>query len=499
MKLLLPILIALCSSAWAEIPPVVVARVKDSGIEKLPGMPEKGWESVSVPAWYADARLGVMICWGPNSVPEYDLYGLYFRSMYTQGGNELKVYDYHCRVYGHPTRFGYKDLIPLWKGSAWKPDVQAEFFKKNRFKYLITTAAFHDNFDCYDSTCQSWNSVKMGIKRDVVGEWRSAADKAGLRFGVYDGRGVTGLLSRARSSDVIGFRSGKTYDGCMTAADGKGLWWEGYDPQELYFPFTDESSYDVYGKWWLMRAKELVDKYQPQLYFIDAEGLPFDENGVKFLSYYLDHTREPVVLLKGVAPQRALVVNYDINPSDQTLSMPWQTTSTLVNSWYYRPDRDYLDVQKAVQLLMDVVSRNGNLLLNVGLDAEGRISRKQRDTIEALGKWLKVNGEAVYGTHPWKISGSGPMRFTCKEGLIYVYMPSMPKETIMIPALGRAFGVGLQTKELKKVELLGRNDNIVWKLTHQGVEIQPVEVKEIKIPGMKARPAHPGYVFKLQY
>ena len=491
-----------CAALHAQTPERIASLVQDAGIAEMSTEPSCGWANVSIPSWFTDARLGVMLCWGPNSVPEYDLYGLYFRSMYTQGGNELQVYDYHSRVYGHPTRFGYKDLIPLWKGEKWEPEKLADFFKENGFKYLVATAAFHDNFDCYDSSHQSWNSVKMGIKRDVIGEWKSAAEKAGLPFGVYDGRGVTGLLCRARNSDVIGFRSGKVYDGRLKAADGKGLWWEGYDPQELYYSFAGSDSDEVYAGWWWLRAKEIVDKYQPQLYFMDAGGMPFGRTGEQFFSYFIDKTEEPVAVLKGVAPQRAIVANYDIKPVSQVMDMPWQTTSTLISTWYYRPDRDYLDVNKAVLLLMDVVSRNGNLLINVALDETGQIPEQQRETLEGLGDWLRINGEAVYGCRAWHLSGYGKtMRFTCCDNKLYVFVPALPVKKLNIPVLGRAYGVGMENREIRSVDLLGKPDKVVWERTEKGLSVEPPEKKSplVKIPKLKKKKLPPGFVYRVTF
>jgi alpha-L-fucosidase len=478
--------------------------------EKVPFTPD--WASLhhyTVPEWYRDAKFGIFLHWGVFSVPETSCW--YAREMYLQGGtgDGDRVYRYHLEHYGHPSKFGFKDLIPLWKAEKWDPDELVALFKRIGARYVVSVAVHHDNFDNFASTYQPWNSVNMGPHRDIIGDWRKAILKQGLRFGVssHNDRAWQ-WLNPSHGSDSSGPLKGVPYDGDLTLADGKGKWWEGYDPRDLYCvphagdPMLPDSSYMQLGEppdaafrlRWFRRTKELVEKYQPDLLWFDGP-MPLQNNygpkqpgtedyGLQIASLFYNQNQaahegrlEAVLNIKswgaGTVPdESAVVLDIEKGLVDGIRPNPWQTDTSILPDWVYTPGPATLSDEVIVHNLCDIVSKNGNLLLNVSLKADGTLPQDQREILEHVGDWLSVNGEAIFGTRPWKVFGEGPtriqagdfkenthpftaqdIRFTSKGDTLYAIFMGWPADgTVRIGSVPRA----------RSVELIGCKDAITW-------------------------------------
>lgn len=423
-----------------------------SGSEKVY---EATWESLgqyTVPAWFKDAKFGLFMHWGPQSLAiEHN--GWVARHMYMQEGADWgNDYNKHVLNYGHPSEFGYKDLIPLWKAENWDPDSLVRFFKECGIRYIVPVAVHHDNFDTFESTYQPWNSVNMGPRRDIIGDWMKAARRHGLKFGVSSHNDRTWYwFHPSKGVDRTGPLKGKRYDGWLRAEDGEGKWWEGYDPSDLYAvpnseSYEDDAHYmkrgtvppDWYRKNWFKRTKELVDKYRPDLLWFDGP-MPirihenadaelqahFEQVGLELTAYYYNRNKEwngaeGIVNLKswgpGTVPDPSAIV-MDIEKGTLTEINPnyWQA-ETSIGSWFYNGTEDAeLSTRVIIHNLCDIVSKNGNLLLNIGLKPDGTLVSSERQTLVEIGEWLSINGEAIYGTRPWLTFGEVDTKLTAGD------------------------------------------------------------------------------------
>ncbi len=465
------------------------------------GVPPRGpvqprWESLvdhyRYPDWFRDAKFGIWSHWGPQSVPEQgDWYG---RFLYMQGH---PMADFHRRTYGHPAEFGMKDLFPRWTAAAWEPEALMRRFARAGAKYFVSLACHHDNFDCYASSHHGWNATRIGPKRDVVGTWARAARAAGLRFGVSNHVShAWHWYQPAYGYDAEGPRRGERYDAWrLTAADGRGTWWEGLDPQALYTgrhmvaPDGIASAaamtawHDAHdGQWietpppgdarfprqWLARQQELVERYRPDLCYFDNTELPFGRIGLEAAAHYYNraidwHGALDVVLTaKQLKPHArfGLVQDVERGFSDRLWEEPWQT-DTCLGDWFYNrarfADRSYKSAEAVVQRLADVVAKNGNLLLSVPQRGDGSIDAEEERILDDLAGWMAVNGEAIFGSRPWRVYGEGPtrlaegmqnegafrgfdprdVRFTVNRGALYVLFLAPPTRPVAIAALGR--------------------------------------------------------------
>lgn len=444
------------------------------------------------PDWFRDAKFGIWSHWGPQAVPEQgDWYG---RFLYMQGH---PMADFHRRTYGHPTDFGMKDLFPRWTAAAWEPEALMQRFARAGAKYFVSLASHHDNFDCFDSRHHAWNATAIGPKRDVVGTWERAARGAGLRFGVSNHIShAWHWYQPAYGYDPEGARAGERYDAYrLTKADGRGQWWDGLDPQDLYTGrhfvapdgITSIASMNAWhdahdGAWvetpppgnhrfvqqWLLRQNDLIDRYKPDLCYFDNYELPFGRTGLEAAAHYYNRSIEwhgdiQVVLTAKQLKPRArfgLVQDVERGFSDRLWDEPWQT-DTCIGDWFYNrsrfTDRSYKSAADVVQRLADVVSKNGNLLLSVPQRGDGSIDAEEERILDDLAGWMAVNGEAIFGTRPWRIYGEGPtrlsagmqnegafkgfderdVRFTTKDGALYVLFLKRPARAITVAALGR--------------------------------------------------------------
>jgi len=397
------------------------------------------WESLNgyqPPEWFRDAKFGIFVHWGAMSVPEKSCW--YGRQMYmthgSYGGGE--VYRHHLQQYGHPSQFGFKDLIPLWTAENFDPDELAALAATAGARYVVAVAVHHDNVDNFASTHQPWNSVNLGPKRDVIADWKAAIEGQGLRFGVssHCDRAWQWFHS-SHGSDSTGALAGVPYDGNLTLADGQGHWWEGYDPSDLYGrphqgdPMASDESYmqvgeppdEAFQRNWFLRTSELLDRYHPDLLYFDGP-LPFGRHGLRLAAEFYnanqqrhDGRLDAVLNIKSWGPatvpdRSAVVLDVEKGGFDRTVPFAWQTDTSILPDWIYTPQEHALSDTVIIHNLCDIVSKNGNLLLNISPRADGSLPDDQRRTLSNLGDWLEMNGEAIYHTRPWRIFGEGTSR-----------------------------------------------------------------------------------------
>jgi alpha-L-fucosidase len=449
----------------------------DAGIPQGPFA--ANWDSLQnykIPAWYEDAKFGIFLHWGLYSVPAFNN-EWYSRNMYQPDMPEFK---HHLETYGPQTKFGYKDFIALFKAEKFDARRWAELFRKTGAKYVVPVAEHHDGFSMYANSYSEWNAVKMGPKRDVIGELSVAIRQQGLHFG----------LSSHRAEHYWFFDGGRKFDSDVQDPKYADFYGDAV-PQEQ--PPTQPFLKD-----WLARSAELVDKYNPELIYFDwwigekPEYAPYVQ---KFAAYYYDRAAErkaEVVLnYKNTAmPENTAVLDVERGHFTDTRARHWQTdTSISWKSWCYIENDDLKSPEALIQLLVDVVSKNGNLLLNVGPKADGTFAPEAEQRMLAIGRWLEVNGEAIYGTRPWKKFGEGPaqmtagafkegsdkpytsedIRFTTKPGALYAIAMKRPSDNRLLikslPSTDPSVRIG-------GVSVLGSSSNVNWQATPGGVAME---------------------------
>jgi alpha-L-fucosidase len=459
----------------------------------------------AVPDWFRDAKLGIWAVWGPESVPMQGDW--YARNLYLQGGRQNQ---YHVEHYGHPSKFGFKDIIPLWKAEKWEPEQLMDLYQKAGAKYFCMIAMHHDNFDCWDSKFQRWNSVNMGPKRDIAGEWQKAAQKYGLRFGMTEHLAASWwFYSTAKGADTNGAMAGVPYDG--TDSSYADLYWSGNEKPDGNYYLTNAP--EAVKATWYNRVKDMIDRYHPDLVYSDSP-LPYpDEYGRKLLAhYYNDSIHQHAGKLEAIYnckedSQGRWVQDLErgvmpgINPN------PWQT-DTCVGDWYYKTGIAYKSSATVLQMLADIVSKNGNLLLNFPPRPDGTLDEQEMKFLADLATWMPINGEAIFGTRPWLVYGEGPskakggmfnednlrytaqdIRFTTKGGALYALVLGWPDDhRIIIRSLATGSG------KTATVNLLGHAGPLDSKQTHEGLivtmpEQKPCEhVFALKIEGSDLKP-----------
>ena len=435
------------------------------------------------PDWFRDAKLGMWAHWGPQAVPmDGDWYA---RGMYEEGNGH---YKHHIANYGHPSEHGYKDIIPLWKAEKWDPERLMALYKKAGAKYFVSMASHHDNFFLWNSKLHRWNAVAMGPKRDVVGDWQKAATKEGLRFGVSEhlGASFTWFQSSHRA-DKAGPKAGVPYDG----ADPK--------YQDLYhFPAdpNDKGWYSNNPKWqqqWYEEIKELVDNYHPDLLYTDG-GVPFgNEVGRSLIAhlYNADAARNARMEVVYTCKQQSngmWVEDLERGVMPGIRPYPWQT-DTSIGDWYYNKNWKYRGADWVIHMLVDIVSKNGNLLINVVQRPDGSLDPQPEQILAEMAKWIAINGEAIYETRPWLIHGEGPVRakgghfgedfaysakdirFTMKgDKTLYAFAMGWPADgKLVIRSLARFPEV---TGKITGVSLLGYAGQVKWTHDADGLAVQ---------------------------
>jgi alpha-L-fucosidase len=453
---------------------------------------EKSLKQYQCPEWFRDAKLGIWAVWGPESVPQQGDW--YAHRLYDPNDG---AYKYHVEHYGHPSRFGFKDIIPLWKAERWDPERLMGLYKKAGAKYFCMIAEHHDNFDCWNSQRRKWNSVNMGPKRDIAAEWQQAAKKHGLRFGMTEHLAASWwFYSVAKGADKKGPLAGVPYDGADPRyAD---LYWVGNEqPKENYYcPHGPTHIKQA----WFDRVEEMVDRYHPDLLYSDSP-LPYpDEFGRKLLArYYNDSARrhdgrvEAVYTCKQDS-QGMWVQDLERGVMDKICPVPWQT-DTCVGGWYYDLNlakaHGYKSTATVIQMLCDIVSKNGNLLLNFPPRPDGTLDDDELKILDGMAAWTAINGEAIYGTRPWKIFGESSrklqggmfnegalhytakdIRFTAKGNALYAVVLGWPEDRrLTVRSLAAASG------RITGVTLLGHSGDLPLSQTADGLIITLPEKK----------------------
>jgi alpha-L-fucosidase len=403
------------------------------------------WNSLTnyqAPEWFRDAKFGIWAHWGPQCQPEHGDW--YARNMYLPGQAD---YNSHLAEYGHPSTNGFKEVIHAWKAANFDPDKLLAFYKANGARYFMALANHHDNFDNFNSKYQPWNSVVLGPQKDLIGGWARAARKHGLRFAVsVHASRAWSWYEPAQGADKTGPLAGVPYDAKLTKAEGKGLWWQGLDPQELYAqnhqpgaklewswdPAKGSSTPDAaYMVKFFKRVQQLWDDYQPDQIYFDDHALPFhgitDEVGLELAAHFYNsstklHGRNEAVMNNKMLNEMqrcAMVYDIERGKAEGILPQPWQT-DTCIGSWHYDQaifkNHRYKSAASVIRMLADIVSKNGNLMLSVPLQRDGQPDTDEIEIVKNIGAWLKLNGEAIYATRPWKTYGEGPSTKSVEKG-----------------------------------------------------------------------------------
>lgn len=489
---------------------------KENAKEKMQtGMFSPSWESLKqyeTPEWFSDAKFGIWAHWGPQCQPEAGDW--YARHMYSEGHWQ---YNYHLNKYGHPSEFGFKDVINEWKAEKWDPEKLVALYKRAGAKYFFAMGNHHDNLDMWNSKYQEWNSVAVGPQKDILAGWARAAKNNDLPFGVsIHSAHAWRWYETAQQADKEGEFAGIPYDGKLTKADGKGKWWEGLDPQNLYaqnhtLSQESEDIGSIHKQWgwengatpptseyclnFYNRTVDMINQFNPDLIYFDDTALPLwpvSNVGLEIAAHYYNsnmkqHNGELEAVLFGKIltdeQKECMVWDVERGAPDTIQEKPWQSC-TCIGGWHY--DRgvynrsDYKSAKTVMQILIDIVSKNGNLLLNIPVRGDGSIDEKELKIVEDIATWMDINNECIFGTRPWSIYGEGPkaenanpinaqgfnegkggpytsndLRFTKKGDVLYAVVMELPEseQKVLIKSLSTESAYFNQTFDT--VELLG--------------------------------------------
>ncbi len=466
------------------------------------------WASLSqyeCPEWYRDAKFGIWNHWSPQCVPEDGDW--YARNMYVEGQEQ---YRHHREHYGPPSKLGYKDLCAQWTLEHWDAPQLMQLYKKAGARLFLALANHHDGFDTWNSKHHPWNAHNIGPRRDVIGTWARAAREQGLRFGVtvHQARNWW-WFQTAHAADTTGPFAGDAYDGRLTLADGKGQWWEGLDPQQLYGPKhpVDALPELSYVKHFYDRTRDLVDQHDPDLLYFDNSLLPLGWAGMCIGAYFYNRSLarhhsavEAVINVKDVpaALRGAVVSDIERGLNGDIEASAWQS-ETCIGEWHYQrklfdqPGEfgGYMHPRNAIHWMIDTVSKNGTFILNIPGRPDGTLDTKEVLILEKIGGWLNVNGEAIYGTRPWKVYGEGPtavrggsfqgnsvntlsaqdIRFTRNKAgtVVYAITLGWPENAVVAHSLGTA--APTMPGRVEHVELLGTEMAAAWQQTADGLRV----------------------------
>ena len=520
-------IVALSIMLFAGLMPVNAQSYKvpvsEADEPMMKGSFEPTWESLrtyEVPEWFRDAKFGIWAHWGPQCVEGSGDWMA--RELYMEGSWK---YQYHRDKYGHPSEFGFKDILPLFKAENWNPEQLVKFYAEEcGAQYFFALGNHHDNFDLWDSRYQEWNSQAIGPHKDLLEGWAKAAKKAGLPFGIsFHADHAWTWYEPSRRFDLKGEKRGVKYDGWLTKedgykpnADGTDKWWKGLDPQKLYAQDHDFSdrTWDngaIHSQWgwengaclptkdyvtnFYNRTLDAINRYDPSLIYFDVTVLPFypvSDAGMKIAAHMYNKGKgangktDRVVFGKILTDEmkEALVWDVERGAPNKIMERPWQCCNC-IGDWHYNTDvyekGRYKNAATIAKLLVDIVSKNGNMLLSVPLRADGTPDEKELAIMKEFGAWMKINKESIVKTRPWKIFGEGPIanadikinaqgfndgqytkagseviRFTqSKDGnVVYVTALAWPKDhSVKVRALSE--GNALCPQNIKKIELLG--------------------------------------------
>lgn len=497
-----------------------------------PGKFEPTWQSLSqyqAPEWFRNAKFGIWAHWGPQCQPEQgDWFG---RFMYNEGSSQ---YNWFVEHYGHPSKVGFKEVINDWKAQNWDPEKLVALYKRVGAQYFFAMANHHDNLDMWNSKYQEWNTLRVGPKKDIIAGWAEAAKKYNLPFGlsVHASHAWTWFETSQRS-DTAGPLKGVPYDGKLTKADGKGTWWEGLDPQELYaqnHSFSKGSEKDItalWGQWnwdngasipsqsycenFYNRTMDLINQYNPDLLYFDDTALPLypvSDAGLKIAAHYYNRNMathngklEAVLFGKVLTDEQKKCMVWDVERGapDKAQEKAWQTC-TCIGDWHYNrsvyDQNRYKSAKEVIHTLVDIVSKNGNLLLNIPVRGDGTIDDKEITILEGIAAWMEVNKESIFDTRPWTVFGEGPatdasnpvngpgfnegkiklsekdIRFNQKGNVLYATVLGVPVENINIKSLAKKNG----NVKVKKIEMLGSKEKLSWKQSADSLIIEKPKI-----------------------
>jgi alpha-L-fucosidase len=458
------------------------------------------WSSLSafkIPAWFRAAKFGIFIHWGVYSVPAFNN-EWYSRNMYVEGSPE---FEHHVKTYGPHKDFGYKDFIPLFKAERFNADEWAELFVQAGARYVVPVAEHHDGFQMYDSELSEWNAVQMGPKRDVLGELKAAFEKRELMFAASS--------HRAEHHWFMG--CGKSFDSDIKEPLVCGdFYWpsEASQPDQQAKRSKPHPTQEFLDDW-LMRTCEIIDKYRPCLLYFDwwIAHEAYVGHLRKIIAYYYNRGREWGQEVAVCYKHDALafgsgIVDVERGRFSEAKPYSWQTdTAVARNSWCYTTSLDYKSSKELICYLIDVVSKNANLLLNIGPKADGTIPKTDRQILLDIGKWLEVNGEAIYNSECWRYAAEGPtaevegqfsdglpgtgytredFRFTVANGCIYAICLEWPADgCVTVKSLGltsdhnKPLFAGL----IHNVEVVGYTGEVNWRVDEKGLHVEALGVK----------------------
>ena len=459
-------------------------------------------EGYQVPTWYEDGKFGIFIHWGPYCVPAFGN-EWYPRNMYLQNSRE---FVYHQKVFGHQSKFGYKDFIPMFTAEKFDATAWADLFLRAGAKFVVPVAEHHDGFAMYDSALSNWTAAKMGPKRDIIGELAAATRKQNMVFGV----------SSHRAEHWWFFNGGRDFDSDVQDPAYADLYGPAVSlPNDRYGLDVKPRPDATFLEDWLARCSEIVDKYQPQLFWFDwwIEQTVFQPYLQRFASHYYNRGLE---WGKGVAinyknksfPGNSAILDIERGQLKDIRPMLWQNdTSVSKNSWGYIQHHDYKAGTSIIHDLIDVVSKNGALLLNIGPKPDGTIPEPEQAMLLEIGRWLAINGEAVYDTRPWQVYGEGPtevfeggftdtkraaftsrdIRYTAKGDTVYAILLGWPETGEASIGWLRA-GSPLYGGAIQSVALLGSAEPLQWSRDAGGLKV--------KLPAQK--PCDAAFALKIR-
>jgi alpha-L-fucosidase len=523
------------------VPAVIVSTSSEPVAQ---GKFEPTWESLgnyNTPEWFRDAKFGFFATWGPQCEPEDGDW--YARNMYFQGSGQN---IYHTERYGPPSKIGFKDIIYRWKAENWDPNKLVALYKRAGAQYFFAMANHHDNFDLWNSKYQPWNSVRMGPRKDLIAGWAKAARSQGLRFGVtVHASHAWTWYEPSQGSDNSGPLHGVPYDGKLTKKDGKGQWWDGLDPQDLYAqnhaPSSNYRDAVTMGYTWnwgdgaiqpdqaycdkfYNRVMDLINTYDPDLLYFDDNALPLwpvSDAGLKIAAHFYNRNiAEHGGRLEGVLfgkrltddERHAMTWNIERGHSSKIEPLPWQS-DTCIGDWHYKrsiyEQHAYRNAKTVIQDLADIVSKNGNLLLNIPIRGDGTIDDQELAIVESIAAWMDVNRECIFGTRPWTICGEGPslatpeiaggqafneglgvaytgedVRFTTKGSTLFAIILERPNgESAIIRALA-AGSPDLGRRTITDVALLGAKGTVTWSQDAKGLRVSMPAALDVEYPAV---------------
>lgn len=466
------------------------------------------WNSLkehTTPKWFKDAKFGIYTHWGIYSVPASGPnVSWYPCNMYREGTEQ---FDYHVKTYGGAAKFGYKDFIPMFTGEKFDADEWAELFSKAGAQFAGPVGEHHDGFTLWDTKLNEWNSVNMGPKKDVVGELEKSIRKKGMRYMValHHAENWFFYPHWKKEYDTSDPRYASFY------GEPHNLEWENGAPTGKLF-LSQEKPNKAFLDKWLLKIQEVIDNYSPDLLWFDF-GLKYVQENYKqeFLAYYynkaLETGKEVVATYKwhDLAVGSG-VVDLELGRFDELTYNDWITDTTVDDGsgWGYLSGAKYKTPKSLIHYLIDNVSKNGYMLLNVGPKPNGEIPDEAKHILDEMGRWLSLNGEAIYGTTPWTTYGEGPtkmtkagpfcedqellydnkdMRFTVKDENLYAIILGWPEGEVTIESLKRFYPA-----EIASIKMLGVDGELSWKLTDEG----------LKVATPANKPCEYAYVLKIE-